>query len=145
MSPTSSLAEFDALMQASEQRIQRRYNIKLTVHYKILKNGRFIQSGSGTVLNISSGGIFFECKQPPPLKVTIHLVLKWPILLDGVCPLNLLVRGHVLRSTPAGVAVKILSYDFHTTKRPKAETKAHVNPPTSRPASRLYPHIETNP
>jgi len=139
MSPTSSLAGFDALVEAWEKRHHRRYNIKFAAHYKILKNNSFIQSGSGTVLNISSGGIFFECKGPLPLRVPIDLILKWPVLLDGVCPLNLIVRGLVLRSSSDGVAVRILTYDFHTTKRPKAKNEAVVNPQTPRPASRRYP------
>ena len=126
MSPTSSLANSDTLIETShfEQRVHCRYPIKLDLQYKLPGSRDSNTSGFGRVLNISSGGVFFECKQSLPLRVPINLILKWPVLLDGVCPLKLLVRGHVIRSDPAGVAVRIVSYDFRTSKRPAVRVVA---------------------
>lgn len=140
MSPTFSLAECDAMIEVpvSEQRLHRRYTIRLQAHYKVPGNDRSTQSGSGTVLNISSGGLFFVCKQSLPLRAPIRLKVKWPVLLDGVCPLMFLVRGHVVRSGPAGVAVRIVSYDFHTTKHPVAKVEAPSHDRASKQTGHSY-------
>ena len=86
----------DADVQATprpDRRLRARYPIRLDLQYELLNQGPVRRTGSGRTLNISTGGIFFETKDFPPARGLIALVMHWPILLDGACPLKLLVQG----------------------------------------------------
>ena len=118
MSPGSILKDAVAPLKTSrsDQRRHRRYRIKLELEYNLLNKKSVDQSGSGRTLNISAGGIFFETKDLLPAGGLIALVMRWPILLDGTCPLKLLVRGRIVRTDAKGAAVKVRSYEFRTSK-----------------------------
>jgi c-di-GMP-binding flagellar brake protein YcgR len=98
-----------------ELRIHRRYPIILAVQYKC-KHERAQQHGSGTTINISSGGILFRSTEMLPLQSPIELALSWPVPLDD-CPLKLVMRGRVVRSASEATAVSVLRYEFRTAGR----------------------------
>jgi hypothetical protein len=98
----------------TDQRLHRRYPIALTVEYKLLNKGRVERQGSGRTINISSGGIFFETDEPLPAQGRIELLLDWPFLLQGVCALKLIMRGHIVRSGTKGIAVAAEQHEFRT-------------------------------
>lgn len=100
-----------------EQRLYRRYPIRLELQYKMRKLGLVKLTGSGRTVNISRGGVFFESDRPLPEHGEIDLVVNWPFLLDDACPLKLIVRGRIVRSDKKGSAVRMRSYDFRTSKR----------------------------
>ena len=116
MSPASILAEVHALPETPrpERRLHRRFPIALEVQYQLRK--KVAHFGSGRTLNISSGGILFQTKDPLPSSGEIDLALDWPILLDDGCPLKLLVYGQITRSDARGTAVTVLKHDFRTRK-----------------------------
>jgi PilZ domain len=97
-----------------DQRLHRRYPIALKVEYKLLNKGQVERLGSGSTVNISSGGIFFEPDEPLPAQGRIELVLEWPFLLERVCALKLVMRGRIVRSGPAGIAVEARQHEFRT-------------------------------
>jgi hypothetical protein len=119
MTPSSvlegSVAPFES--PRPDHRLHPRYPIRLDPQYKMLNQGPVKQAGSGRILNISAGGIFFETKDFLPAGSLIALVMRWPILLDGACPLNLRVQGRVVRTDATGNAVKVSSYEFRTSIR----------------------------
>jgi len=92
------------------RRKDQRYPIGLKLHYKT----KFAGSGTGEVANISSSGIYFQTQDRLPVGARIDAAMNWPFLLDGRCPLQLCIRGHVLRSNGLGIAVSIGQYEFHT-------------------------------
>src|ERR1700681_4014625 len=94
-----------------DQRLHRRYPIALKVEYKLLNKGQVERLGSGSTVNISSGGIFFEPDEPLPAQGRIELVLEWPFLLERVCALKLVMRGRIVRSGPAGIAVEATQHE----------------------------------
>jgi hypothetical protein len=98
----------------ADQRLHQRYPIILKVEYKLLKKGRVELVGSGRTMNISSGGIFFEAGDPLPLNRRVELAMDWPFLLEGVCPLKLVMRGRVVRTDGQGIAVRIARHEFRT-------------------------------
>ena len=105
---------------ASEQRSSQRYPIELEVEYRLLGKGR-TQVGSGKTRNISSSGVLFQAHDAPAAGSSIELMLSWPFLLEGVCPLRLVMRGRIVRSDPHGVAIQSNYHEFRTagTRVPK--------------------------
>jgi hypothetical protein len=68
--------------------------------------------GSGEVLNMSTGGLFFRSGAVLPVGELIQADLTWPFLLDSGRALELQVHGMIIRSDPAGTAVSISKYQF---------------------------------
>jgi len=71
-------------------------------------------SGSGTTLNIGSGGILFTTEDRLPVGRTVELSVNWPARLDGTCPLQFVATGRVVRSEQNRAAVRIERYEFKT-------------------------------
>lgn len=101
----------------SDLRSQQRYPIALEVEYKLLHRGKVARQGSGWTRNISSGGVFFETSDELPSEGVIALVIHWPFLLEGVCPLKLILQGRIVRSSARGVAVETRHHEFRTAGR----------------------------
>ena len=97
-----------------DQRVHSRYPIMLELQYRMLKGGRVEHAGAGRTVNISSGGILFEANDLADHNGTIELVMNWPFLLDRVCNLKLIVRGHIVRRDGRRVAVKAEQHEFLT-------------------------------
>jgi len=89
----------------------------LEVEYRMVQR-RGVLSGSARTLNISSGGVLFEVNQLLPASGPITLILNWPVILDGVCPLKLVIDGHIVRNEGNRIAIRIKHREFHTTGAP---------------------------
>jgi hypothetical protein len=98
----------------TDQRIHRRYPITLEIEYRLLNKGRIERVGIGRTLNISSGGVLFETDDSFPAGASIELMMNWPFLLEGVCPLKLAVRGRVVRSDSHRIAIRTKHHEFRT-------------------------------
>src|SRR4051812_3698683 len=99
MAPSPSLKRAALLIPGRKNnRLNRRYPITLDLQYKLLSKGQVARLGSGTTLNISSGGVIFETDETLPSTGMVELALKWPFLLEGVCGLKLVMRGRIVRS-----------------------------------------------
>ncbi len=98
----------------SEQRSHQRYPIHFELDYKLIRRGRVEKQGSGRTLNIGSGGVLLETEGALPSGSAIELVIHWPFLLEGVCPLKLVMRGRIVRSDGLGVAVQTKHHEFRT-------------------------------
>jgi hypothetical protein len=70
--------------------------------------------GEGKTLNISSAGALFTTQTALPEKQVVELAVSWPARLNGLLPLNLVIRGRVIRSHQTQAAVRIEQYDFKT-------------------------------
>jgi len=98
----------------SEQRSHQRYPLELEIEYRLLNRARSQRLGSGATVNISSGGVLFRADEFVPSGTPIELMLNWPFLLEGVCPLRLVMRGHVVRSTGTEIAISCRHHEFRT-------------------------------
>ena len=127
MSPAPALAPVVGFLEPHhvDQRLNRRYPIALEIEYKLLRKGRVERLGLGRTLNISSGGVLFEANEPLPAGSSIELLMHWPLLLAGVCPLKLVIHGNVVRSDVRGVAVRTKHHEFRTAgaRLPKSSNK----------------------
>ena len=116
MSPAPALARTVRFFESHhvDQRLNRRYPITLEVEYKLLCKGRVERLGLGKTLNVSSGGVLFEAKDSLPAGSSVELMMQWPFLLEGVCPLKLVIHGSVVRSDNKGVAIRTKHHEFRT-------------------------------
>lgn len=116
MSPAPALAPKVRFLQSHpvDQRLSRRYPITLEIEYKLLRKGRVERLGLGRSLNVSSGGVLFETSEALPAGSSIELLMQWPFLLEGVCPLKLVIHGSIVRSESKRIAVRIKHHEFRT-------------------------------
>jgi len=116
MSTAPALGRIARLIEShrSDQRAHRRYPIVLDIEYKLLNKGRVEQTGSGRTVDLSSGGACFACDGELPLEGLIELVVKWPFLLEGVCPLTLVMRGRIVRRDGQRTAIQAKQHEFRT-------------------------------
>ena len=99
----------------SHRRRQIRFPIVLKLNFR-MRSGL---SGEGVLLNISSSGLLFRCTTNLFAGNQIEIDLPWPCLLNGNCPLQLRIRGRIVRSDQFGTAVAIQKHEFRTVARGK--------------------------
>jgi len=114
-----------------DQRSHPRYPIALELQYKVLREGRTEHIGVGQTVNISSGGVLFEASDLPHEQGMIELAMNWPFLLDEVCNLKLVMRGHIVRRDHGRLAVRAVQHEFRTA----GVMSRMVHPSTDRGAS----------
>jgi hypothetical protein len=116
MSPAPAAAANGKLVATYrfEQRSHQRFPIALDLDYKLLVKGRVERLGSGRTINIGSGGVLIDTKDSLPPDSAIELIIHWPFLLEGVCPLKLVMRGRIVRSDGRGIAIQAKQHEFRT-------------------------------
>ncbi len=118
--PRVALAPSDGRLfekRSSEQRQHLRYPIRLEIEYRLVKGGPVVPAGFGRTRNISRHGVLFETNDTlPPPTAEVEVLIQWPFLLDGVCPLRLVIRGRVVRIEAKAVVVRIQRHEFRTSK-----------------------------
>ena len=101
---------------ADDRRRKKRYPMNLQVEYKMVKNYLVVGTGNGTTVDMSSSGISFQTGTPLKVGNYLELAANWPVLLDGSCPLKLVVFGKVVRSDERITALAIDRHEFRTRK-----------------------------
>jgi PilZ domain len=113
---------------SGDRRSKRRYPIGLAVQYKIMKNYLVTGTGTGTSIDLSSGGIAFSTKTPLKVGNYLELSISWPVLLNQSCPLKLVASGRVVRSDEHCTAISLDRYEFRTTGANTFQTTAMQEP-----------------
>jgi hypothetical protein len=103
MSPTPTLKRN---LTIPDRRSNPRFPVSVRAAYAI---GR--HHGAGVIRNVSSGGFFMRMDRILPIGRPIRLLLDWPAKLEHAVPLQLAVKGRILRSTVDGTAIELLSYE----------------------------------
>jgi hypothetical protein len=98
----------------ADRRDRRRYDIDLSLQYKVLRQYQVCQSGAGKTVNLSSDGIAVAIDDVLSPGSAIELAIAWPVLLNQTCALKLVVTGKVVRSSGAMTAVRIERHEFRT-------------------------------
>jgi hypothetical protein len=97
----------------TDRRRNRRYDLRLPLHYQVADRGSMPRNGSGYTCDLSSGGLSFRCRRPLPVGVHIEMNLDWPSKYGDLYPIELQVTGFIVRSVGGKVAVRITSRKFH--------------------------------
>ena len=98
----------------SERRSHRRFPIALKVRWRFTHDKGALDSGIGTTVDLSSGGLSFETDGALRPGTSIELSIAWPVLLHDAVPLQLMVVGDVVRSAGRLVAARIRHHEFRT-------------------------------
>jgi hypothetical protein len=129
--------ETDAIGGANERRVKCRYPLELNVRYQTVGAIGGLVSGVGQTVNMSSGGMFMTCPGKIPEGTRLKTFVEWPSLLNGTTPLQLIMVGTVVRSTPLGVSIAFESYQFKTMGRTRQSNLAQM--PVSLPSAHANP------
>ena len=97
-----------------ERRSHRRYPISLTVDYRLLYRGRVDTLGSARTINMATGGVLIQPNESLVTGRHIELFINWPMMLEEICPLKLVMWGRITRSDIHGVAIQTRQYEFRT-------------------------------
>ena len=99
-----------------ERRQKVRYHLDLRVRFcPSFTESRL--SGSGTIINISSGGVLVASSSQPLVGELVEMRIEWPLLLNGRIPLQLMAMGRVVRRGPSRFAASFERHEFRTMKR----------------------------
>jgi hypothetical protein len=96
-----------------DRREDRRYDLELDLQFSYQQDGGTCW-GVGRTVELSRGGIRFSTETPPPNGIGVELRIHWPFLLQDVIPLQLVMRGTILRSDFRGTVLKVAHYAFRT-------------------------------
>ena len=108
----------------AERRHNQRYGIHIPVHFRISQKGAASRWGTGITSDISSSGVGFRCRRPPPLGTHVELIIDWPAKQDEVYPVDLQATGFIVRSTGSKAAVRIASRRFRVETAPAESLRA---------------------
>jgi len=97
-----------------DRRAKRRFGIEQTLRYRLLYGSRVTESGTGRTLNISSSGVWFTTEGVLGTGLPVELSMSWPVRLNDVCPMKLMIYGCVVRSDQSSAALAIERYEFRT-------------------------------
>lgn len=98
----------------TDRRAADRFPIEREVRYRTLNKRHSEEAGSGTTVNMSSGGILFRTETLLIPGKRLELAVSWPAQLDNKCSLKLVARGRVVRCENGRAAVEIQQYEFRT-------------------------------
>src|SRR5215469_15017621 len=95
-----------------ERRSGRRYSIALPLQWKLFSRKRLSDMGTGTTVDLSSGGILFESDHKPAVPGFMELAITWPAKPDQFPSMRLIVIGRMVRVTGTRVAVIVRQHGF---------------------------------
>ena len=105
----------------------RSYPVQLDLRYNVVRDGQPAEHGIGRTRRFSSSELVFTADARLPIG-PVELALDWPFRLDGICPLQVVVFGHVLGGSDRAITVRIDRHEFRTRRVPKPQS-------TDRPQS----------
>jgi hypothetical protein len=93
--------------EAAERRQSPRYEIDLAIRFRVLPASTASEWRAGTVVDLSSTGVSFQCGQPLPVNTRIEMVIDWPSKQSTLHPICLRASGDVVRNSERRVAVQM--------------------------------------
>lgn len=101
---------------ASDRRRNSRIPLSREVRYRLLRSVSRSVQGNGRTLNFSCAGILFTAESDLPIGQPIEVAVNWPPREEGVCALQLVAIGRVVRSGSGRAAVRIETHEFRTSR-----------------------------
>ena len=98
----------------NNRRTKARYQIRRELRYQVTDNGKPLQSGVGSTVDMGSGGVAFRADQPLEPGKSVELFISWPALLNSVCPMRLCIAGRILRADDLYAVCTVDTHEFQT-------------------------------
>ncbi len=95
-----------------DRRRSQRFPIEMDVRYRSLKKRG--TRGLGRSINISSSGVLLSVQTEMFQEQAVEVALNWPVRLNNVVPLQLVIQGGITRTGPGWAAVTIDRFEFRT-------------------------------
>ncbi|MBZ5576277.1 MAG: PilZ domain-containing protein [Acidobacteriia bacterium] len=99
---------------SASRRLHRRYPMALGVSWKLAHGRETLDTGTGTTIDLSSGGLLFQTDRELRVGLSIELSIAWPVLLRNVAPLQLKAVGDIVRTEGRRLAVRFRHHEFRT-------------------------------
>ena len=99
---------------SGNRRADRRYDIELNLHWKLIRRRKIIQNGAGRTIDLSSGGVRFNAGRQLVPGMDVELSIAWPVLLQNVAAMQLLVTGRIQWTAGDEVGVRVAKHEFRT-------------------------------
>ena len=96
-----------------DRRTERRYAHEMELRFTYQTEG-VTELGHGRTVDLSRRAILFATATPPPEGAEVELRIAWPFLLQNVCPLELVVCGKAMTTSPRGTVLTMHRYEFRT-------------------------------
>jgi hypothetical protein len=96
-----------------ESRAIERFALGMELRFSY-KSSNVIYIGSGRTRDLSGNAICFETDQELQNRTELEIRIPWPARLQDVCPLELVVRGSLIRKEAAVAVVEMKSCEFQT-------------------------------
>jgi hypothetical protein len=97
---------------AQERRTARRYELHLTIHFRVSQKGAVARWGSGVTREMSTTGLSFRSRKPLPVGSHVEMIVDWPAKYAEDQPIDLQLTGFVIRSDSHRTAVRVTSRRF---------------------------------
>ncbi|HJT87344.1 MAG TPA: PilZ domain-containing protein [Bryobacteraceae bacterium] len=95
---------------SGDRRRYRRFACQMDLRFE--QDGRCL--GEGVTADLSRRALCFRTEPAPRPGTALVVRLAWPFLLQGVCPLELVLKGKVATVAARGTILTIRSYEFRT-------------------------------
>jgi hypothetical protein len=97
----------------TDRRRNRRYDLRLPLHFQAADRGAIPRTGSGYTCDLSSCGLSFRCRRPLSVGTHIEMTVEWPSKYGDLYPIALQLTGFIVRSLGGRIAVRVTSKKFH--------------------------------
>lgn len=98
----------------AERRASYRFPLERQARFTVIETRGALRSGMCRTVNMSSRGILFLWDNPLREGKRLELAVSWPVRMNATCPLKLVARGRVARSSAGFAAIEIERYEFRT-------------------------------
>lgn len=96
-----------------ESRGKTRFPLSMELRFSYRRDSVW-HYGTGRTKNLTDEAVLFENDQHVPRGTELELRISWPLRLQSVCPLELVVRGSLIRKDQAGAVLRMKSCEFQT-------------------------------
>ena len=90
------------------------FPLVLPLKYKVIALKAKAISGTGSTLLLSSTDIIFNADQPLGSGVQCEISIAWPVLLENVIGLQLVLQSVITTSVGQVVMARVSKYEFRT-------------------------------
>ena len=97
----------------AESRADQRFSVNMELRYSY-RSLDLTYIGTGRTSNLSNTAICFEIDQEVMAGGDLEVRIAWPSRLQRVCPLELVLRGRIVRKGPNFAVLQTDSYEFQT-------------------------------
>lgn len=98
---------------ANGSRAADRQPLAMELRYSY-RSGNITYVGTGRTRDFNANAICFETDQELTSQDELELRIPWPARLNSVCPLELVIRGPLLRKQAPIAVLRMDSYEFQT-------------------------------